>query len=38
MPYYNVPTAILEDAAALAVWAERAIAVAKATHSKKKMM
>jgi DNA transformation protein len=36
MPYYNVPTAILEDAAALAVWAERAIAVAKATHARRR--
>jgi DNA transformation protein len=33
MPYYNVPTATLEDTAALAAWAERAIAVAKATQS-----
>ena len=29
MPYYNVPTAVLEDAEALAEWAARAVMVAK---------
>ncbi len=31
MRYYDVPIATLEDAAALEAWAERSIAVAKAT-------
>ena len=35
MPYYNVPTATLEDAAALAIWARRAIAVARSTQPQK---
>jgi DNA transformation protein len=37
MPYYNVPTETLEDGAALLAWAERAIAVAKATQSRKRL-
>jgi DNA transformation protein and related proteins len=36
MPYYNVPTATLEDAATLAIWARRAIAVARSTQPRKK--
>jgi DNA transformation protein len=36
MPYYNVPTATLEDSAALLAWAEQAIAVARATQSRRK--
>ena len=35
MPYYNVPTATLEDAATLLAWAGRAIAAAKGTPLRK---
>ena len=35
MPYYNVPIAVLEDAAALGEWAARAVAVARAAKSAK---
>jgi DNA transformation protein len=36
MSYYRVPVAVLEDASALATWAERALAVARAKPSSKK--
>ena len=35
MPYYNVPTAVLEDAEALGKWAARAVAVARAAKMRK---
>ena len=35
MPYYNVPIAVLEDAAALGEWATRAVAVARTANSVK---
>ena len=35
MPYYNVPIAVLEDAAALGEWAARAVAVAKTAKAAK---
>src|SRR5688572_16075235 len=35
MQYYNVPAAVVEDAADLARWAMRSIAVARASHDKK---
>lgn len=34
MPYYDVPAAIIEDQAALAEWASRAVAVARAAKSR----
>jgi DNA transformation protein len=36
MQYYNVPTAVLEDADALTAWARKAIAVAVRARTKKK--
>ena len=35
MPYYNVPIAVLEDAAALGEWAARAVAVARTAKTAK---
>jgi DNA transformation protein len=35
MSYYGVPAAVVEDATALAQWARRSIAVARASHDKK---
>ena len=35
MPYYNVPTAVLEDAVALGEWAARAVRVAKTAKAAK---
>jgi DNA transformation protein len=36
MPYYNVPIAVLEDAAALREWARRAVAVAAAGAARRR--